>query len=98
MALGTAGFTAALGVVRMEENGLQPTAGPVIVTGATGGVGSLAVDMLAARGYRVTALTGKEAQADYLKAARRGGGDLPFRPRPVAHPAARQGYLGGRRR
>jgi acrylyl-CoA reductase (NADPH) len=66
MALGTAGFTAALGVVRMEENGLQPTAGPVIVTGATGGVGSLAVDMLAARGYRVSALTGKEAQADYL--------------------------------
>lgn len=67
MALGTAGFTAALGVVRMEENGLTPDKGPVIVTGATGGVGSLAVDMLARRGYRVVALTGKESEADYLR-------------------------------
>lgn len=67
MALGTAGFTAGLGLVRMEENGLKPGKGPVIVSGATGGVGSLAVDMLAARGYEVTALTGKEAETDYLK-------------------------------
>lgn len=67
MALGTAGFTAALGVVRMEENGLRPDRGPVIVTGATGGVGSLAVDMLAATGYHVVALTGKESEADYLR-------------------------------
>lgn len=67
MALGTAGFTAALGVVRMQENGLNPSKGPLIVTGATGGVGSLAVDMLATRGYQVTALTGKENEADYLK-------------------------------
>lgn len=67
MALGTAGFTAALGIVRMEENGLAPAKGPVIVTGATGGVGSLAVDMLAKLGYQVTALTGKEAEFDYLK-------------------------------
>jgi putative YhdH/YhfP family quinone oxidoreductase len=67
MALGTAGFTAALGIVRMEENGLTPDKGPVIVTGATGGVGSLAVDMLAQRGYRVVALTGKESEADYLR-------------------------------
>jgi len=67
MALGTAGFTAALGIVRMEENGLTPAKGPVIVTGATGGVGSLAVDMLARLGYQVTALTGKEAEFDYLK-------------------------------
>ena len=66
MALGTAGFTAALGVVRMEENGLDPTRGPVIVTGASGGVGSLAVDMLARRGYQVTALTGKASEAEYL--------------------------------
>lgn len=66
MALGTAGFTAALGVVRMEENGLRPDRGPVIVSGATGGGGSLAGDMLAARGYRVTALTGKESERDYL--------------------------------
>lgn len=67
MALGTAGFTAALGVVRMEENGLRPEKGPVIVTGATGGVGSLAVDMLARLGYHVVALTGKESEADYLR-------------------------------
>ena len=67
MALGTAGFTAALAVVRMEENRLAPENGPVIVTGATGGVGSLAVDILAKRGYHVVALTGKESEADYLR-------------------------------
>jgi putative YhdH/YhfP family quinone oxidoreductase len=67
MALGTAGFTAALAIVRMEENGLRPSKGPVIVTGATGGVGSLAVDMLARIGYHIVALTGKESEADYLR-------------------------------
>ena len=67
MALGTAGFTAALGVVRMEENGLRPGKGPVIVTGATGGVGGLAIDILASRGYHVVALTGKEGEGDYLR-------------------------------
>lgn len=67
MALGTAGFTAALGVVRMEDNGLAPANGPVIVTGATGGVGGLAIDMLSRLGYHVVALTGKEAESDYLK-------------------------------
>lgn len=66
MALGTAGFTAGLGVLRMEENGLTPANGPVIVTGATGGVGSLAIDMLAGLGYHVVALTGKEGEKDYL--------------------------------
>lgn len=67
MALGTAGFTAALGVVRMETCGLAPANGPVLVTGATGGVGGLAIDMLAGRGYEVVALTGKAAEAEYLK-------------------------------
>jgi putative YhdH/YhfP family quinone oxidoreductase len=67
MALGTAGFTAALAVERMEHEGLKPASGPVIVTGATGGVGSIAVDILSACGYRVVALTGKEAESDYLK-------------------------------
>lgn len=67
MALGTAGFTAALAVERMEHEGLQPANGPVIVTGATGGVGSVAVDILAGAGYAVTALTGKEKETDYLK-------------------------------
>ena len=54
MALGTAGFTAALGIVRMEDNGLRPDAGPVVVTGATGGVGGLAIDMLARLGYHLS--------------------------------------------
>jgi putative YhdH/YhfP family quinone oxidoreductase len=77
MALGTAGFTAALAIVRREENGLTPDKGPVIVSGASGGVGSLAVDMLAGLGYRVTALTGKEAEADYLR--RLGAAEVMFR-------------------
>jgi alcohol dehydrogenase len=67
MVLGTAGFTAALGVVRMEDNGLAPAKGPVIVTGATGGVGGLAIQMLAGLGYSVVALTGKAHEVDYLK-------------------------------
>ncbi|HWQ39763.1 MAG TPA: oxidoreductase [Burkholderiales bacterium] len=67
MALGTAGFTAGLAVERMEHEGLKPAAGPVIVTGATGGVGSVAVDILAGRGYQVVALTGKEGETAYLK-------------------------------
>lgn len=67
MALGTAGFTAGIAVVRMEHNGLAPDKGPVIVSGATGGVGSIAIEILAKRGYQVVALTGKEAETDYLK-------------------------------
>ena len=67
MSLGTAGFTAALAIHRMEHNGQTPAKGPIVVTGATGGVGSLAIDMLAARGYQVTAVTGKAAQIPYLK-------------------------------
>ena len=67
MALGTAGYTAALGVVRMEANGLAPAKGAVIVSGASGGVGSIAIDILAGLGYQVTALTGKESETDYLK-------------------------------
>jgi acrylyl-CoA reductase (NADPH) len=68
MQLGTAGFTAGLAIHRLEHNGLAPDKGPVIVTGATGGVGSLALDMLAGSGYQVTALTGKAEQGDYLRA------------------------------
>lgn len=67
MALGTAGYTAALGIVRMEQNGLKPANGPVVVTGATGGVGSIAIDILSKLGFAVTALTGKEDEAAYLK-------------------------------
>jgi putative YhdH/YhfP family quinone oxidoreductase len=67
MAIGTAGFTAALAVMRMEENGLVPSNGPVIVTGASGGVGSVAVDILSGLGYEVVALTGKTAEHDLLR-------------------------------
>lgn len=67
MALGTAGFTAALAIHRMEQNDQRPENGEVIVTGATGGVGSLAIDMLAARGYSVVALTGKKESSGYLE-------------------------------
>jgi acrylyl-CoA reductase (NADPH) len=67
MVIGTAGFTAALSLVDMELNGLKPGQGPVIVTGATGGVGSVAVQLAAARGYQVTALTGKDREHDFLR-------------------------------
>ncbi|MFC4076339.1 acrylyl-CoA reductase family protein [Salinithrix halophila] len=67
MILGTAGFTAAMSVQRMEENGVAPGNGPVIVTGATGGVGSTAVAMLAQLGYKVVASTGKSTEHDYLR-------------------------------
>jgi len=68
MALGTAGFTAALALERMELNGQTPAQGPVVVTGATGGVGSIAIDLLAGRGYEVIAVTGKSGSHDYLRA------------------------------
>ncbi len=68
MALGTAGFTAAYAIHRMEQNGQTPERGPIAVTGASGGVGSLAVDMLAGRGYSVVAVSGKSESAEYLKA------------------------------
>lgn len=67
MALGTAGFTAALSIHRLEQNELRPENGKVIVTGATGGVASLAIQMLAQLGYHVVALTGKDTEHDYLK-------------------------------
>lgn len=67
MRVGTAGYTAALAIHRMEQNGQAPDLGPVVVTGATGGVGSVAIDMLGGRGYDVVAVTGKAAEEDYLK-------------------------------
>lgn len=66
MVYGTAGFTAALSVQRLEENGLTPDKGSVLVTGATGGVGSIAVAILAKRGYHVVASTGKQSEHDFL--------------------------------
>jgi alcohol dehydrogenase len=67
MALGTAGYTAGLAIDKMEAHGLTPAGGPVIVDGATGGVGSIAIAALAQRGYRVVALTGKADSAEYLR-------------------------------
>ena len=67
MAIGTAGFTAALAVDAMELNGQRPDQGPVLVNGATGGVGSFAIDMLGGLGYEVTAFTGKRDQDEYLR-------------------------------
>lgn len=66
MALGTAGFTAALAIDRLEQNGLQPGQGAVIVSGASGGVGSIAIDLLSGRGYDVVAMSRKPDAADYL--------------------------------
>ena len=67
MALGTAGFTAALSIARLEQAGLEPGAGPVLVTGASGGVGATAVDILAARGHQVAASTGSAEAHDFLR-------------------------------
>ncbi len=67
MMVGTAGFTAALSVDALERAGLRPGTGPVLVTGATGGVGSYAVGMLAVRGYEVVASTGKATAGDWLR-------------------------------
>jgi acrylyl-CoA reductase (NADPH) len=67
MAVGTAGFTAMLCVMALEGHGILPERGPVVVTGAAGGVGSVAVAVLAKLGYHVIASTGREAEADYLK-------------------------------
>jgi putative YhdH/YhfP family quinone oxidoreductase len=67
MTLGTAGFTAAQAIMLMEHNGLKPGNGPVAVTGATGGVGSVAIEILAKMGYEVVAITGKQEAAEYLR-------------------------------
>ena len=66
MTLGTAGFTAAQAIMLMEHNGLRPAKGPVVVTGATGGVGSVAIEILAKLGYEVVAITSKEEETQYL--------------------------------
>ena len=94
MSLGTAGFTAALAIHRMEQNGQTPAGGPIAVSGATGGVGSIAVDMLSGRGYKVVAISGKSTAAEYLKAlgatevlSARGSTSAASRSRRRASPA-----------
>ena len=101
MALGTAGFTAALAIHRMEHNGQAPAKGPVVVTGATGGVGSIAVDMLAGRGYEVVAVSGKAEADEYLRGLgakqvlRRQEIDLGSRPLEAARWAGAIDNVGG---
>jgi len=68
MIIGTAGFTAMLCVMALEEGGVHPDDGDILVTGASGGVGSTAIALLAALGYRVTAISGRDSNTDYLKA------------------------------
>jgi len=88
MAIGTAGYTAMLAVMALEHQGVRPTDGPVLVTGAAGGVGSVAVAILAKLGFQVAASTGRPQEADYLK--RLGAleiidrKDLAGAPRPLA--------------
>ena len=101
MQIGTAGYTAALAIHRMEQNGQTPEQGPVVVTGATGGVGSIALDMLSGRGYEVVAVTGKATEEAYLQeigAARillRDKIDLGKRPMEKAEWAGAIDNLGG---
>ena len=101
MAIGTAGFTAALAIHRMEQNGQAPSGGPIAVTGATGGVGSIAIDMLSARGYRVVAVSGKASAVPYLKelgageVLDRASLDLGSRPLETARFAGAIDNLGG---
>ncbi len=101
MQIGTAGYTAALAIHRMEQNGQTPDLGPVVVTGATGGVGSIAIDMLHGRGYEVVAVTGKGTEEAYLReigAARillRDQVDLGKRPMEKAQWAGAIDNLGG---
>jgi len=95
MAIGTAGYTAMLSVIALERHGLTPAGGPMVVTGAVGGVGSVAVAILAKLGYQVTASTGRPEEAGYLK--RLGAAEVIERKElsgPV-RPLAKERWAGG---
>ena len=95
MAIGTAGYTAMLAVLALERHGVMPDSGPVVVTGAAGGVGSVAVAILAKLGYQVIAATGRPAEADYLR--RLGAAEIIDRAEltvPVK-PLAKERWAGG---
>jgi acrylyl-CoA reductase (NADPH) len=95
MAIGTAGYTAMLAVIALERYGLKPDSGPLVVTGAAGGVGSVAVAILGKRGFQVTASTGRTTEADYLK--RLGAAEIIERREltgPV-RPLAKERWAGG---
>jgi acrylyl-CoA reductase (NADPH) len=101
MALGTAGFTTGLAIHRMEQNGQKPSMGPIVVTGASGGVGSIAVDLFAKLGYEVVAVSGKPEADDFLKALgatrilRRQDIDLGKRPLEAAQWGGALDNVGG---
>ena len=95
MAIGTAGFTAMLSVMALERHGLTPRHGPVIVTGAAGGVGSVAVTLLARLGFTVIASTGRASEADYLKGL--GASEIIARDEltGAARPLGKERWAGG---
>jgi acrylyl-CoA reductase (NADPH) len=95
MAIGTAGYTAMLAVMALERHGLTPMSGPVVVTGAAGGVGSVAVAILSQRGFQVTASTGRPEEADYLK--RLGASEIIERKELAgpAKPLGKERWAGG---
>ncbi len=96
MAIGTAGFTAAMSVRALAERGITPGDGPIVVTGATGGVGSVSIDLLAAAGYTVVASTGKPEAAERLKALGASDviGRLPEDPDAKPRPLGRTKWAG----
>jgi acrylyl-CoA reductase (NADPH) len=95
MAIGTAGYTAMLAVMALERHGLTPMSGPVVVTGAAGGVGSVALAILSHSGFQVTASTGRPAEADYLK--KLGAAEIIERKELAgpAKPLAKERFAGG---
>jgi acrylyl-CoA reductase (NADPH) len=95
MAIGTAGYTAMLAVMALERQGVTPERGPIVVTGAAGGVGSVAVAILAKLGYRVIASTGRLEEADYLKSL--GAAEIISRQELAAtpRPLAKERWAGG---
>src|SRR5690349_12793910 len=95
MAIGTAGYTAMLSVLALEKHGLNPTSGPVVVTGAAGGVGSVATAVLSKLGYHVIASTGRASEADYLKGI--GAAEVIDRNElsGAAKPLAKERWAGG---
>jgi len=95
-AIGTAGFTAAMSVQALQRHGITPSDGPIVVTGATGGVGSVSIDLLAAAGYEVVASTGKPEAAEHLKklGASEVIGRLPADPDAKPRPLAKTRWAG----
>ena len=95
MAIGTAGFTAMLSVLALEKQGISPKSGPVVVTGAAGGVGSVAIAVLSKLGYHVIASTGRASEADYLKQL--GAAEIIDRNElsSPAKPLAKERWVGG---